>query len=71
LPILYPFAAVFFFVLFWVYKGLLLKYYTRTTKFNEEIPIESVQWIKIGLFIHIFVSSMMLSNNKIFPPDGE
>ena len=44
-----------------------MKYYARTTKFNEEIPIESVQYVKIGLFIHIFVASIMLSNNKFFP----
>lgn len=34
LPILYPFACVFYMVLYWVYKFLLLKYYARTNKFN-------------------------------------
>lgn len=38
LPILYPFAFIFYFVLYWVYKVLLLKFYARTIKFNEELP---------------------------------
>ena len=66
LPVLYPFACIFFFVLYWVYKGLLLKYYARTTKFNEEIPIESVNYIKFGIFLHIFIGSIMLSNNSFY-----
>jgi len=39
LPLLYPFAAIFYFVLYWVYKGLLIKYYEKTTRFNEELPL--------------------------------
>jgi hypothetical protein len=39
LPILYPFACIFFFILYWVYKGLLLKYYEKTTRFNEQLPL--------------------------------
>lgn len=71
LPILYPFAALFYFVLYWVYKGLLLKYYARTTKFNEDIPIQSMTWVKFGLFMHLFIGSIMLSNQNFFPPSKE
>lgn len=67
LPVLYPFAFLFYFVLYWVYKGLLLKYYARTTKFNQEIPIESMFWFKVALFFHIFIGSIMLSNQAFFP----
>lgn len=55
-------------VLYWVYKGLLLKYYARTTKFNQEIPIESMTWFKVALFFHLFIGSIMLSNQSFFPP---
>lgn len=71
LPILYPFACVFYFVLYWVYKGLLLKYYARTTKFNEEIPIQSLGWVKFGLIMHLFIGSIMLSNQNFFPPSED
>lgn len=67
LPLLYPFAALFYCVLYWVYKGLLLKYYARTTKFNEEIPIQSMAWVKFGLVMHLFIGSIMLSNQAFFP----
>ena len=68
LPILYPFGCIFYMVLYWVYKGLLLKYYARTTKFNQEIPIESMTWFKVALFFHLFIGSIMLSNQSFFPP---
>lgn len=69
LPILYPFACVFYFVLYWVYKCLLLKFYARTTKFNQDIPIKSVQWIKVGIVLHVAIGSIMLSNNRFFPQE--
>lgn len=67
MPILYPFAAVFYCVLYWVYKGLLLKYYGKTTKFNKEIPINSMWWVKFGIVAHIIIGSIMLSNTDFFP----
>lgn len=67
MPILYPFAALFYLILYWVYKGLLLKYYSRTTKFNEEIPMKALGWVKFGLVMHIFIGSLMLSNQNYFP----
>lgn len=67
LPILYPFAAMFYCVLYWVYKSLMLKYYARTTKFNQEIPIESMAWVKFGIFAHLLIGGLMLSNKDFFP----
>lgn len=67
MPILYPFAAIFFFIFYWVYKGLLLKYYGKTTKFNKDIPIKSMWWVKFGLVIHILIGSIMLSHENFFP----
>jgi hypothetical protein len=67
LPILYPFACIFYFVLYWVYKWLLLKFYARTTRFNQDIPIQSAQWIKVGIAFHLAAGSFMLSNDRFFP----
>jgi hypothetical protein len=72
MPILYPFAAIFFTGFYWVYKGLLLKYYGKTTKFNKEIPIKSMWWVKFGIFMHVLIGSIMLSHESFFPKaDGE
>lgn len=68
---MYPFACLFFTIFYWVYKGLLLKYYARTTMFNEDIPIDSVAWINFGLLVHMFISSLMFSNNRFFPDDPD
>lgn len=35
MPILYPFAFIFYFIHYWVYKFLLIKFYAKTTKFNQ------------------------------------
>jgi len=67
LPILYPFAALFYFVLYWVYKILLLKYYERTTNFNEELPLFSTKWIKLGLIFHGVMGGLMTTNSDLMP----
>ena len=71
MPILYPFAALFYFMLYSVYKGLLLKYYSRTTKFNEEIPMKSLFWVKFAIVVHLFISSLMLSNQNFYSATKE
>lgn len=67
LPILYPFACIFFFVLYWVYKGLLLKYYEKTTRFNEQLPLFATHWIKLGIIIHGFITLTMITNSHLLP----
>ena len=67
LPLLYPFAAIFYFVLYWVYKGLLIKYYEKTTRFNEELPLYTTQWIKLGLIFHGIVGGLMMTNSELMP----
>jgi hypothetical protein len=67
LPILYPLACAFYFGLYWVYKFLLLKYYEKTTQFNEELPLHVTSWMKVGLFIHGVITLFMLTNSKLIP----
>ena len=67
LPILYLFACCAFFVLYWVYKFLLIKYYEKTTKFNQELPLYSINWIRFGLLLHGVVGLFMYTNSNILP----
>lgn len=67
MPLLYPFAMIFYIVLFCVYKLLLLKYYQTTNRFNEQLPIQAVGHIKTGLFFHLFIGSLMISNSEMIP----
>ena len=67
LPILYPFACVFFFLLYWIYKTLLLKYYEKTTRFNEEMPLFVTHWIKLGVVFHGLITLFMITNSSLLP----
>ena len=69
MPILYPFGCIFYAVLYWVYKFLLLKYYERTNRFNEELPIYTTGYIKIGLVLHGIFGGLMITNSRLIPPD--
>ena len=71
LPVLYPFACVFYAVLYWVYKFLLLKYYERTNRFNEELPIYATGYIKVGLVLHGIFGGFMLTNSRLIPPGSK
>ena len=67
IPILYPFAVVMYLGVFWVYKFLLIKFYQKTTKFNYNLPVYTTQYIKIGVFFHILIGGLMVTNNDIIP----
>ncbi len=65
LPILYPIGCLSFAVLYWVYKFLLLRYYQKTTMFNEDLAVFSLRLVKLGLLWHLFITAFMYSNSKI------
>lgn len=67
MPIMYPFAFVFYVVLFLVYKFLLIYYYQKTTQFNHELPMLATSYIKVGIILHIVCSAMMVTNTNIIP----
>ena len=65
LPILYPISCIFYVILFWVYKYLLLKFYQKTSKFNEYLAIRSIRYIKYGVFFHMAIGCVMYTNSDI------
>ena len=67
LPVLYPFACVFYFANYWMYKMLLLKYYSTTRNFNEDLALYSAQYLWYALSIHVVTVFVMLSNPTILP----
>lgn len=67
MPIMYPFAFVFYVVLFIVYKFLLIYYYQKTTQFNHELPMLATSYIKVGIILHIVCSALMVTNTDIIP----
>lgn len=65
LPMLYPFACIFFFMYYWVYKTLLIKFYARSRSFNESIPMVSTTFFTLGVILHLLMGALMISNSNI------
>ena len=65
MPILYPVACVNFTIIYWVYKILMVKYYRKTVSFNQDLPIYSIFYLKIGIVLHVCMALFVLSNEEI------
>lgn len=65
MPILYPIAFINFVILYWVYKFLLVKYYSKSTMFNQELPQSSILYMKVSVIFHCTMTSFMFSSNLL------
>ena len=66
MPILYPIAALYYLVTYWMDKWLMLNFYRRSISFNEDVPVQSLSLFKYPILIHGIVSIGMLSNSQFF-----
>jgi len=67
IPVLYVFAFLSCFILYWVSKVMLVLFYSKTTKFNEELPMAAMKYIKYGLLLHGIFALAVYTNNDLFP----
>lgn len=65
LQVLYPLSLLFYLVLYWVYKTLLLKYYQRSSKFNERLALHSIRYLKWGVFFNLLVSTVIYTGDLV------
>ena len=65
LPILYPTAAVFFFITYWMDKILLLRCYRKPIKFDNYIAKHTLIYFKFALLVHIGGFLVMYSYTPI------
>jgi hypothetical protein len=65
MPALYAIGCLNFTVLFWVYKYLLLKQYTKTTAFDQQLCISSMSLFKYAVALHLFFGAWFYSNSNI------
>jgi len=56
-------------LVYWIYKILLVKHYSKTVAFNEDLPLLSINYIRIGIFFHLFEGAIVFSNSKIISDD--
>lgn len=69
LPMLYPIGCLNFFIIYWVYKTLLVKYYQKTISFNQDLPIYSVRYFKYAIYFHIVMAAFMYTNKGMLYSD--
>lgn len=70
LPVLFLITAINFFLVYWIDKWLLLRFY-RTPKNYDEICINfSLDEMKIAFIFHFILGSAIYSNDKILTSSG-
>jgi len=65
LPVLYPIAFLNFLILFWIYKALLVKFYSKTISFNQDLSNASIVYFKFGVIIHLIMTLFMYTNKDV------
>jgi len=66
MPILYLCGLMFYFLTHYVNKMLLLKYYRTASKVQIQLSKKSVSVMKYAIYIHIIMTTAMLTNTEPF-----
>lgn len=67
MPVLYPIAAVFFFVGYWSDKALLLRFNRKPPIYDGHLARSSLSWFKWILLLHVVAGVIMFANSSIIP----
>ena len=67
MPILYPIAACFFFVSFWMDKCLLFKCYKKPIKFDDHLATNTLSLFKYIIVLHVLGVILMFGLTPILP----
>lgn len=65
IPLLYLIATISLFWSFWFNKVMLVRWYSRTYEFNEQLPIDSMRFIKFAFLMHFLCGGVQLSKSNI------
>ena len=71
MPILYMIGFVFYVVTYFIHKMLIINYYQKSRTLTRTIPLFSVEFLKLGLIVHIFGAFYMLTNPKPFKSNAD
>ena len=63
LPVLYPISCLNFIIFYWMYKILLLKFFSKSKKLDQGIARLSIRYMLISVILHITMTGMMFSSN--------
>jgi hypothetical protein len=62
MPVLYIIGLIFYTFTFYVSKLLIVKFYRTSTTLSRTIPVISTSALKVGIFLHMCVGALMLTN---------
>ena len=65
MPILYGFAALYFFITYWTDKFLLFNCYKKPVKFDNYIATKTLSWFKWVFLAHVIQAFNMFGNTPI------
>lgn len=68
LPVLFVIAVINFFIIFWVDKYLLLRFYHSPKNYNEESIMFSLGEMKFSFLFHFLIGLLVYSNERIISP---
>lgn len=71
MPVLYLIGLLYYFIFYWVYKVLILKYFQKATTFNQTVAIKATNMIHFAIVWHIVIASLMFSNTDIFGSESD
>lgn len=66
MPIMYFAGAVFYIVTFLVNKFLIINFYQKSRTLTRTIPLFAMDFMQYALFMHSFISLLMLTNPIAF-----
>ena len=65
LPILFPLTAINFFIIYWIDKYLLLRFFKRPKNYDEESILFTVDQMKYSFIFHMILGAVVYSKNTI------
>jgi hypothetical protein len=69
IPILYLLGSINFVVMYAYYKWMLLKWYQKTSEFNQDFVISAVNIMKFGIVLHMLFGIFIYSPVYILKTD--
>lgn len=70
LPVLFIITAVNFFIIYWVDKCLMLRFYRIPKNYDETSIMFTIHEMKFSLIFHFFFGAIVFSNKRILSPSG-
>lgn len=65
IPILYPIVCFYFMLVYVCDKYMLFRWYKKPAVLDGHIALNSLEWFKFALFMHVIFGSVMYSSSEI------